>query len=146
MKNYVPAILIVIALLSGCSSPEESSVEPDPKSISGKLSLKFADKAVVTYAPTGDFESTDAVGKEILDESKIKRWIQALSKVPADGPGKKIKFAGNSKQYSIKFYRGDKELASLRIFENHLASPLGNGFSFYDGEDKAFVQLVKLEF
>lgn len=143
-------IRVPTLLLLGCSfcaaaiCREPARAEPPAKSsIVEYLSLAATDRIEVSYAPKGRFPVDKRNRATITDAKLIAAWLAELGKIPAEGPGLKVKMLPNAPEYRIELFAQTKLLGTLRIMGTRLDAPAGDGWDFYTGGDKAFVKMVK---
>lgn len=145
MRAFIAVITLSLLSLTACTPPDQKAkgktndVQVDPKNIS----FPGANKIIISFAPKADFGAEDVKTVTITDAAIIKNWVKVMGAIPKKGPGIKGKMKGDAPQYKITFFRDKDTLGMLRMKSGALDAPEDEGWDFYSGEDKAFVQLVK---
>jgi len=116
----------------------------EPSRIAGHLKLAGTDRITVTHAPRADFDAKEVLRAEITDAAAVRGWLVALDRIPAEGPGLRVKMRADVPEKRIEFFGGGKRLGVLRTRAGRLDAPLGKGWDFYkEGTDRALMKLVK---
>jgi hypothetical protein len=119
-------------------------VKGPKQSITESLSLQNIDGIEIALAPKANWNSSDVKKVHLADKREIEQWVALLNKIPARGPGLLVSWADETKEYTIKFYKEKKQIASLRIKGSSLDCPEKDSWDFYgDGVDKDFVHVVQ---
>ena len=135
IREWVTFGVVVVSFAAGCGAKSSETV-------GGFLNLGETDRIALTYAPEADFGARDVLRVEIKDEKTIRRWLEALDKIPAKGR-LLIKMRGDTPEHRMEFFRGERRLAALRMKSEELDAPVDEGWDFYGDSDDPFVRMVR---